>query len=33
MENVNEVKELKVLISKDECLKEQSQSSDDDNCN
>ena len=30
MQNVDEVKELKVLILKDECLKEQSQSFDDD---
>ena len=33
MQNVDKVKELKALILKDECLKEQSQSSDDDDCN
>ena len=33
MQNVDEIKELKILILKDECLKEQSQSSDDDDCN
>ena len=33
MQNVDEVKKLKVLILKNECLKEQSQSSDNDDCN
>ena len=32
MQNVDEVKKLKVLILKGECLKEQSESSDDDDC-
>ena len=30
MQNVDEIEKLKVLILKDECLKEQSQSLDDD---
>ena len=33
MQNIDEVKELKALILKDECLKEQSQSFDDDDYN
>ena len=33
MQNVDEVKELKALILKDECLKKQSQSFNDDDCN
>ena len=32
MQSVDEVKKLKVLILKDECLKKQSQSSDDNDC-
>ena len=32
MQSVDEIKELKVLILKDECLKEQNQSFDDDDC-
>ena len=32
MQNVDEIKELKVLILKGECLKEQSQNFDDDDC-
>ena len=33
MQNVDEIKELKTLILKDECLKEQSQNLDDDDYN
>ena len=33
MQSVDEVKELKALILKDECLKEQSQNFDDDDYN
>ena len=32
MQNIDEVKKLKALILKDECLKKQSQSSDNDDC-
>ena len=33
MQNIDEVKKLKTLILKDECLKKQNQSSDDDDDN